>query len=148
MIFQEFVNAQPLISIIVFSLIITFVLTWLSKLLINQDKMKELKERTKQLQQNMKEEKNPDKLAQFQKEMLQISGEQMKMSFKPMLITYLPLILFWVFLKGLYTKAGVGDLIHWGVSLPIIGTGAGWLLSYLIFCIIFSIILRKLMKVQ
>ena len=146
MIFQNIIQAQPLLSIIVVSLIVTLILTWVYKLLIDQEKMKSLKEKTKELQKQLKTEKDTEKIMQINKEMLQMSGEQMKMSFKPMLITYVPLIVFWAFLRGLYT--GVGDLITWGFNLPLVGTGAGWLLSYLIFSIAFSMIWRKILKVQ
>jgi len=49
-------------------------------------------------------------------------------------------------LKSLYS--GVGDIIPWGADLPLVHTGAGWLLSYIIFSMIFSIILRKILKVH
>jgi len=143
---QEFVKSQPLLSIILVSFVITFLLTLIYKLLIPQDKMKELKKRTKELQQKMKNEKDTNKVMEAQKEMLGLSGEQMKLSLKPMLITYLPLILVFMFLRNAYT--GIGDIIHWGANLPIVGTGAGWLLCYIILSITFSIILRKLLGVQ
>jgi uncharacterized membrane protein (DUF106 family) len=146
MIFQEFVKSQPLLSIILFSLIITFVSTWAYKLLINQVKMKEIKERVKSLQEKMKAEKDQTKMMQIQKEMLQLSGEQMRLSMKPMLFTFLPFLLVFAFLRNVYN--GTGDIISWGINLPLVGTGAGWLLSYIILSLIFSIILRKIMNVQ
>jgi uncharacterized membrane protein (DUF106 family) len=143
---QEFIKSEPLLSIVLFSLVITFILTLVYKWLIPQDKMKELKQKTKELQAKMKNEKDSEKLMGIQKEMLQISGEQMRLSLKPMIFTFLPLIAVFAFLRGAY--AGTGDLIYWGANLPIIGTGAGWLLCYIIFSIIFSIILRKILGVQ
>lgn len=146
MLFQSFIQAQPLLSMLLFSLVITFLLTWVYKLTINQDKVKELKEKTKQMQEKMKNEKDPAKLTGIQKEMMQCSMEQMRLSFKPMLITFLPLIGIFAWLRAVY--AGTGDLISWGVNLPLVGTGAGWLLSYILFSLIFNIILRKIMGVQ
>jgi len=148
MFLQNFVQSQPLIGIILFSFIITFALTLAYKYLINQQKMKDMKARTKELQEKMKNEKDTAKLADIQKEMLQMSMEQMKLTMKPMLITFLPLILVYGGLRTVYTAAGTGDIINWGANLPLVGTGAGWLLSYIIFSFIFNIILRKVLKVQ
>ena len=148
MLFQEFVKASPLLSMIIFSAIITFLLTLTYKFLIKQDKMKEMKERTKQLQEKMKGEKDSAKLMEAQKEMMQLSMEQMKLSFKPMLITFLPLILIFAWLRAVYAYAGVGDLISWGLNLPLVGTGAGWLLSYILFSLIFNLLFRKILNVQ
>lgn len=146
MILQDFATSMPLLSIILFSFVITLVLTLVYKYLTNQEDMKRIKERVKALQDEMKNEKDQNKLIELQKEMLSLSGEQMKHSMKPMLFTFLPLILVFAGLKSLYS--GVGDIIAWGTDLPIIHTGAGWFLSYIIFSFVFSLILRKLLKVH
>jgi uncharacterized membrane protein (DUF106 family) len=143
---QEIISSNPLYSIILFSLVITFFLTLAYKLLIPQDKMKSIKERTKEIQAKIKLEKDTSKAMDLQKEMLQCSAEQMKLSLKPMLITYLPLILIFMLLRNVYSNTG--DIISWGTKIPIIGTGAGWLVGYIVFSLIFSIVLRKIMKVQ
>lgn len=147
-IFVNFVQWNPLISIIVFAFIVTFILTLLYKKLIPQQKMNELKEKQKEIREKMKEYKNePEKMAEVQKEMMQVSMESMKMTLKPMLITFLPLLLVFYGLKKLYIDmADIGNIIAWGVNLPIIGNGAGWLLCYIIFGFVFSLILRKLFK--
>jgi uncharacterized membrane protein (DUF106 family) len=137
---------MPLLSIIIFSFIITLALTFFYKILTKQEELKALKERTKKLQEEMKNEKDQNKLMDLQKEMLKLSAEQMKHSMKPMLFTFLPLILVFMTLRGLYS--GVGDIVAWGADLPIVHTGAGWFLSYVFFSFIFSIVLRKLMKVH
>lgn len=146
MVFEEFVKAQPLLSIMLFSAVITFFLTLIYKFLINQDKSKEIKARMKEMQEKSKNEKDVKKMAELQKEMLELSMQQMRMSFKPMLITFLPLILVFGGLRALYSSTG--DIISWGAKIPIFGTGAGWLLSYIIFSLIFGIIFRKILGVQ
>ena len=144
----SFAKEFPFLSITLFSLVLTFLLTWIYKKFTPQEELKRLRERTKELQQSVKQEKDPQKLAGIQKEMMQLSLEQMKHSFKPMLITFLPLILIFAGLKSLYTNAGVGDIVGWGANLPLIGTGAGWFLSYVILSLVFNIIIRKIMKVH
>lgn len=146
MILNDFATSMPLLSIIVFSFLVTLALTFAYKFLTNQEDMKKLKERTKTLQEEIKVEKDQNKILELQKEMLSLSAEQMKHSMKPMLFTFIPLILVFGGLRSLYT--GVGDIIPWGTDLPIVHTGAGWFLSYIIFSMVFSITLRKLLKVH
>lgn len=146
----SFVKWSPLVSIMLLSLGITIILTWLYKVLTNQTRAKEIKERQKALREEAKQNaSNPEKLAEIQKEMMQISTETMKMSFKPMIITFIPLLLTFAGLKWLYMDAAkVGDIITWGVNLPIIGTGGGWFFCYIIFGFVFSLIFRKIFKVN
>ena len=140
----DFVTWSPLASMLIFSLVITALLTFLYKILVNQQKYKELKEKQKELQKRVREEKDPEKLAAIQQEMMKVSMENMKMTMKPMLITFIPLLLVFSGLKWLYMDAAkVGNIIFWGASLPIIGDGAGWLLCYIVFSFVFSLIFRK-----
>ncbi len=147
-ILTNFVQWNALVSIIIFSFIVTFILTFLYKKLMPKGKMDELKEKQKKLRQELKENKDkPEKLSEIQKEMMQSSMESMKMTFKPMMITFIPLLLIFWGLKKLYMDvANVGNIIAWTSNLPLIGTGAGWLLCYIIFSFAFSLILRKLFK--
>lgn len=118
-------------SIIGISFVITLAMTLVTKYLTNQSRMKELKDTQKTCQQKMKEHKNnPKELEKIQKDMMASSMELMKHSFKPMIITTIPLlfVLFWI--RGTYE----GVLAHW----------IWW---YIVSSIIFSIILRKLLKV-
>jgi len=143
----DFVLWSPLVSIVVFSLVITFLLTYLYRVLIDQKKYKELREKQKDLQKKMKEEKNPEKLAEIQQEVMKTSMESMKLTMKPMLITFVPLLFVFAGLKWLYMDAAkIGNIIAWGAKLPIIGDGAGWLLCYIIFSFVFSLVLRKVFK--
>ncbi len=142
----NFVQAQPLPSIIVFSLFITSILTFVYKKLTNQARMKEIKAKQKELQQKAKEEKDKDKIMEINKEMMKLSSEMLKMSFKPMLITFLPLILIFTGLRSLYASAAVGNLVTWGTNLPLIGDGAGWFLCYIAFSFAFSLIFNKIFK--
>lgn len=145
----DFVNWSPLFSILIFSLIITFLLSLLYKILIDQKKFKELKEKQKELQEKIKQTKETEKLAELQKELMRTSLESMKLTMKPTLITLFPLLLIFAGLKWLYTSAtNVGNIISWPWNLPLIGNGAGWLLCYIIFGFIFSLIIRKILKIN
>ena len=146
MILQDFATSMPLLSIIVFSFIIALILTYTYKIFTKQEDLKRIKERVKELQNQIKNEKDQNKLLELQKEMLSLSGEQMRHGLKPMILTFIPILLAFAGLRSLYT--GVGDIIPWGADLPIIHTGAGWFLSYIIFSFTFSAILRKVLNVH
>ena len=149
MVFVQFVTWSPLVSIIVFSLIITTGLSFLYKKLINKEEFERLKEKQKELREKAKEYKNnPEKLTGLQKEMIEDSMASMKLTLKPMMVSFIPLILVFYGLKKLYMDmVGVGNIISWTRNLPIIHDGAGWLLCYIVFSLIFSMILRKAFKI-
>ena len=146
-ILTEFVKAQPLLSIALFSLLATLISVFSYKWFTPQERMKEIREKVKECQKKIKEEKDLQKQTELQKEMMPLSMEQMKLTMKPTLITMIPFILILTGLRSLYLGAGIGNIIYWKVNLPLVGDGAGWLLSYVIFSIIFSMILRKYLKI-
>lgn len=153
------VARYPLVGIMVSSLILALFSTLFYKFGVDKEtlaSMKEHKEKTRELQKQMKDHHGDQtKLAELQKEMMEISMASMKLPMKMMmdvkfiLFTTLPFILLlWFFVAPLYTLAKVGNIIYWRVNLPIFGDGAGWLLSSIIFLMVFSSILRKLLKVE
>ncbi|PIU75982.1 hypothetical protein COS75_01575 [Candidatus Pacearchaeota archaeon CG06_land_8_20_14_3_00_35_12] len=154
----EFIGSQPLISIILISFLISLFFTWLYKKTSNQERIKELKKKQKELQEKMKSQKNePEKMLETQNEMLNLSSEMMKLSMKPMLISMVPVIIIFPILGWLYTTAGVGNIMPWNFYVwglcdwrltKGLCNGAGWFLSYIIFSLIFSPILRKMMKAE
>lgn len=118
-------------SIIGISFIITLAMTLVTKYFTNQKRMKELKDTQKDCQKKLKEHKdNPKELEKIQKEMMSSSMELMKHSFKPMLITTIPLLLVLFWIRSVYE-----------------GVLVGWIWWYIISSVIFSIVLRKLLKV-
>lgn len=145
---EEFVKEFPLLSITVFSFIITLASTLAYKKFTDQSKMKELREQQKALQEKSKQFRNsPDKMLELQQEMMKLSTEQMRASFKIMFITLIPFILIFNYLRNLYVDAGIGNIVYWKVNIPLVGDGAGWLLSYLIISLVSSMFLRKILKV-
>lgn len=135
-------------NILVMSFIITFFITIIYKFTTDQLLLKELKTQVKTYQVQMKEHKsNPQKLMEIQKESMGLNMKYMKHSMKPMLFTFIPIILIFGWLNTT-SAVGTKDIISWGFSIPLFGTGLGWLGTYIISSIIFSTILRKIMKVH
>lgn len=140
-------NLSPFWAIVVLTLLITFLITLAYKLLTNQELMKNLKQESEALKAEMKTLKNDtEKLMQVQKKAMEKSFEYMRHSMKPALFYLIPLLLFFNWMSK--TFKGYGDLVSWGFYIPLFGTGLSWLGVYIIASIIFSIIIRKLMKVH
>jgi len=135
-IFGKMIEASPLGAILLISLIVTLLTTLVYKYFTKQKVLKAMKEEMDDLRKQMKEFKNDtQKMMELQKKSFQKSMEQMKHSFVPMLITFIPLIIIFGWLQATYKE--IGNLLG-----PL-----NWLWIYILSSIIFSIILRKIMKV-
>ena len=131
---------SPLFGIIFISFILSMISTLSWKYLTNQVLLKELRERTKKLQEEFKKNKgDPKKLSEMNSKMAKENFEAMKIqykqSIKPMIITLVPFALTFIWIKSVYDP--IGDIF----------IGLGGIGNYILFSIIFSIILRKAMKV-
>ena len=126
-----------LIGILIVSFIITLLTTLVYKYFTNQEALKNLKEENKKIQERMKEHKGDvKKMAELQKEAFQKGFiEPMKHQIKPLLITLVPFLLIFSLLRLRFESTG--DLIF----------GLGWFGIYIISSIVFSMVLRKLLKV-
>jgi len=134
-------------NIITISFILTFIITLLYKLLTDQVLLKELKNQVKKYQKEMRNHKyDAQKLMELQKKAMALNLKYMKHSMKPMLFTFIPIILIFGWLKN-HPAIGGKDILSWGFKLPLFGTGLGWLGTYIIFSMIFSTIIRKILKV-
>jgi len=101
--------------------------------------MKTLKEDLKAVQAEMKAAKNePEKLLSLQKVSMEKNLKYMAQSLKPMLITFIPIIFIFGWLRNYYNAIGN----------PGVFFGLKWLWAYIIFSIVFSIALRKLLNVH
>ena len=88
------------------------------------------------LQKEIKSLKNdPKKMMEKQKEIMDINLKMMKHNIKPMLITFIPLLIIFGWLRTTYDP--LGKLIF----------GLSWFWVYLISAILFSIIIRKVLKI-
>lgn len=122
MTFTEVLQANPKLSIVVISFVVTFLSTLLTKWLTNQEHLKEMKKRQKELNEEMKKHKgNPDKLMALQSEALKITGTMMKSSFRPMIVTFIPFILLLYWIRAVYTPV-LGSWIWWYILASIAGS--------------------------
>jgi len=123
--------ANPKVSIIVIAVLITLIMTLITKKVTDQNRMKELKQIQKSCQIKIKGAKGDiKKQAEIQKEMMSCSMELMKHSFKPMVYTMIPALALLWWIRQIYP--------------PVLST---WLWWYIGAAILSSIIFRKVFNV-
>ncbi len=125
-------------NLIFISFILTLIITIVYKYVTKQKLMKELKDDMKSMQEDMKKYKdNPTQMLDLQKKVMEKNLKYMLESLKPTLVTMIPMLLIFNWLRIYYTNLGDISVLF----------GLGWIWIYIIFSIIFSIALRKLLKV-
>ena len=135
-IFGKIIEKSPLGAILLVSFILTFITTIAYKYFTNQKELKAAKEEMDSLRIQMKEAKHDtQKVMELQKQSFQKTMEQMKHSLKPMIITFIPLLIIFGWLQATYKDMG-----------QILGP-LNWLWIYFLSSFIFSISLRKILKV-
>lgn len=127
----EFISGYPILSLILVSLVVTFVSSLAQKWLTNQEHLQNLKKRQKEIQKELKNCKDQCRLKELNSEILSITGVMMKSSMKPLLVTAIPFLILFAFLRGVYT-----DLL-----------GGWWIAYYIISSIVFSLITRKILDI-
>ncbi len=135
---------NPVVSILLISAILSLAVTLVYKFLTNQALMKELKSEMKKMQQQMKA--HPEKAAELQKKSMSMNMKLMKESFKPMLITIIPFFAIFAWLRTVFEGTVVIPL-SFHIPLSSLETGLGWIGVYIISSLVFSTVLRKLLKV-
>ncbi len=113
------------------------------KAVLDQEKMRETKEKIKKHQEEMKKAtKSGDtkKLQKSQGDMMKLTMENLKHSFKPMLITFIPFILVFSWLRDQYSSAGT--------VASLAGFDLGWFWWYLICAMAVSLVINKVLKVS
>ncbi|MBU2589702.1 MAG: DUF106 domain-containing protein [Nanoarchaeota archaeon] len=138
-IFGPIMSLSEPVPIAIISFLLTLMTTLIYKYMTDQEVMKTLKADIKALQAQMKEHKdNKDKMMNFQKQAMTKNMDYMKKSFKPMIVTFIPIIFIFGWLRSHYEALGNPDVFF----------SLSWLWTYIIFSIIISIGLRKILKIS
>lgn len=138
---KPFLLLPPFWAIVMLSFFIALLTTLIYKWTTNQSVMKELKQEIKTLQEQAKQLKEqPDKAMEIHKKVMETNMQYMSHSMKPTLITFLPIIIIFGWMQKNFATAGT--------LLDLRLFQLGWLGTYILFSIIFSILLRKLLKLH
>ena len=125
---------HPKPAILIISLLVTIFITIISYYVTDRNLMKEIKEKQKRLKEEMKIHKdNPQKMMEINKQMMEDFPKQMKQSMKISVITIIPLLLLFNWLRPTFTQTTLAT---------------NWIWWYIIASLIFSIVLRKVFKMD
>ena len=128
---SEVMVANPRISILVVSVIVTFVSTLAHKWLTNQEHLASLKKRQKEIQKELRGCKDGCVMKELTAEMMKLTGVMFKSSMKPMFVTIIPFLILFAWLRNVFT--------------PVMGSS--WIWYYIGFSVVCSILLRKVLRV-
>lgn len=141
------IGLPPYQEVLIWSVLLSFILAILYRVLTNpgeirtlKNNMKELREKAnKALKAGEKEKSN-----QLTNEMLKMSGKQMKYTMKPMMLSF---ILFFVFL-GWIGPTYADMVVTMPVAIPFLGSEFNWFWWYLIITVPMTLVFRKLLGVE
>ncbi|MBU3896749.1 MAG: DUF106 domain-containing protein [Nanoarchaeota archaeon] len=142
-IFSPVLTLPAAVGELIIAAFITLIITLFYKYLVNQSKVKEIRDKTKELQKKMKETTDKEETSKLTTEMFAMSNQQMKMTFKPMMVTLVFVVLIFPWLKIAFP----GTI----VTLPfeIMGrTSFGWFLWYVVVSVPLSFMFRKVLDVM
>ncbi len=130
---------DPTLGLLFITFVMTLIITLAYKYLTDQEKMKKLKGELKEIQDKSKKAKDdPAKVKEHTAEMWQKNMEYMKSSFSVMLYTLIPFFVLFAWLKTAFE----------GIDLNFLGFIDSWYWVYIIFSLILSSVMRKVMKVH
>jgi|SRR3989338_1291785 len=125
------------VGFLIIAALITLITTLIQKYTTDQKTIKELRQESKLLNEEMKKFKeHPEKLTELQKKQFEILGKTMPLTMRPLLYTAIPFVLFLRWFNDYF------------LLYPVKIFGLTWFWAYFFSSIIFSIILRKVLKVQ
>ena len=126
-------------TLIFLSFLLTLFVTLVYKWMTNQEMMKTLRDDLKKYQEEMKIlSGEPEKMMNVQKKALEANMKYMMHSFKPMLITFIPLIIVFGWLRTSYQE----------MDLNFLGIFHSWIWIYIITSVLFSLVIRKVLKIH
>ena len=92
---------EPILSILIISVTISFLISVVYKKFTNQNLMKELKAEIKELQKEMKSLKDkPDEMMKVNKKAMETNMKYMSHSLRPTLVTFIPIIIIFGWLNS------------------------------------------------
>jgi len=130
----QLILSYPQISIVAISFIVTTCITIISYFVTDRELLKRIKEKQKALREEMKKHRdNPEKMMEINKKMMEDFPHQMKQSMKISVITIIPLLILFRWLKPTFAQTLIAD---------------NWIWWYIVSSLVFSIILRKVFKLD
>jgi len=126
------------IGMIILVFVITLIISLSQKYGTDQASLKEIKKEQKACQDEMKGCKdNPQKLMELQKKQMGFMPKTMSLTMKPLVYTSVPIILFFRWFQDYFTAIENAKVF-----------GMNWFWFYLLASVIFSMIFKKILKIE
>ena len=102
--FSWVVELPPAFGLLIFSFLITLVITLIYKFTTDQESLKKIKSMQKNLQQEIKTSRNdPKKAMKLNKRAMELNSQYMRKSFKSMIYTFIPIIILFGWMMGQFS---------------------------------------------
>jgi len=143
--FTPILSLPSVIAELLIAALMIFVITLFYRFLVDQSKMKEIKNQIKEMQTKIKhlQKTNVDEANKVMAEMLKLSNLQFRMSMKPFLFVFIIAILFLPWMAMTFK----GPVVYLPFSLFGINS-LGWLAWYIIISIPLNQLFRKALGVE
>ena len=147
-VFNNLLVFKPVVSLFIFSTILTAIIFFINKLLVNQKDVKRIKENLTNVKEKLskaQKEGNKDDIKNLLNEMTTVNNEYFKQTFKMLIVSMVVLL---VLFPWANTKFGdVTVVTHPFISfisiLPLLNLIPNWLVWYILTSIGVSWLLRK-----
>jgi len=143
----------PLFFIMGVAIVLSAILTIVNKLLVDQNRMKELQAETKKYQKRLMaatkagDQEELKKIEKDKPKINQMQSEMMKMQM-PIFASMLPFFVVFYILRTWADKAAWGEFVMLPFKMPIAGTTMTWLGWYIMCSLPFSTFFRKVFGVR
>lgn len=144
--FSPILGLPAIISELILAIIIIFIITLVYRFFVDQNKVRELKEKQKEMQEKVKELKktNPDAANNMMNDILKLTNKQFRMNMKPFLLVFIIAIMFLPWMATVFK----GPIAMLPFSLPFFENDFGWLMWYIVISLPINQLLRKFMGVE
>ena len=139
---------QPIISLLIFSTMITIIIIFLNRLTVNRKLVRELKDKMEEIRENLtraQKEGNREDVNKFLNELMKINGQYMKYTMRTLIVSMAVIMLFLPWLNFKYGGTAVAILPF---SVPILGSSLTWIFWYALVSLTVGWIIKKLLGIE
>lgn len=148
-VFSPLTKLNPTIAIFIYATLISFLVTLPYRFLLDQKKIKEIREKIHEISNKIKEEQksgNMEKANELLIQSMKLNNEMMRLTFKPMILAFIIVILFLPWIAHEYGSV----VIKLPFRLPLIGNTFpfNWIGWYIVSSFTMSKIFRIVLGVE
>ena len=138
-----------MVGIFIIAALISLFITLVTSRVVDQRRMRMVKEKTKELQEKLKKAQkagDTKEIAKINREMMTVQREMMGNAFKPMMYTMIPIFLVFSWLR--HTVPPDATVVMLPFELPRYGSSLGWFGWYILSSFAVSPLLKKILNIE